>query len=278
MNTKHLDKSLHLQCGKAVDMVIKSSLVRKSLDNVTCLMVAFKNFENCYELLNFDKQKNIDKVPIQVAPQTAKNIKAKAFFANDNITKEKDSRDNRDRIDTQHTNSTKVDRDVKDVHLQLKMEDYKVNNDRYYYEDKHTSFNQKPIAKSVTIDNKKSDPQKKNSNGSNSNNVGLNYTYSTNNPILNTDNNKNDDKHDLRQINNNNINNKYQITPKTSANNYSNKISYGQGITHLNTDPGYSSNNSGGINKDFNTQYNSQYGTQYNNQKQNQYNIGNNKK
>jgi hypothetical protein len=37
-------KDVHLQCGLSIDMIIKSSLVRKTLDNVTCVMIAFENF------------------------------------------------------------------------------------------------------------------------------------------------------------------------------------------------------------------------------------------
>ena len=42
------EKTIHLQCGVAVDLVLKSSLLRKSLDNVTCVLIAFENFEKCY--------------------------------------------------------------------------------------------------------------------------------------------------------------------------------------------------------------------------------------
>ena len=41
-------KNLHLQCGVAVDMILKSSLLRKTLDNVTCVLIVFENFERCY--------------------------------------------------------------------------------------------------------------------------------------------------------------------------------------------------------------------------------------
>lgn len=41
-------KNIHLQCGVAVDLVLKSSLLRKTLDNVTCVLIAFENFEKCF--------------------------------------------------------------------------------------------------------------------------------------------------------------------------------------------------------------------------------------
>jgi hypothetical protein len=42
------EKNIHLQCGVAVDLVLKSSLLRRSLDNVTCVLIVFENFEKCY--------------------------------------------------------------------------------------------------------------------------------------------------------------------------------------------------------------------------------------
>ena len=179
MNTKYVDKTLHSQCGKAVDMVMKSSLVRKSLDNVTCLMIAFKNFENCYDQLNFDKKKNLDKVPrdVTTVPQTAKNLKGKNFFSPDNKQierndeqrneqrnegKDKESQYTKEGRDT-GSKEFKTDKKVShdNLHLSLKLEDYKVNNernDRNYtsnsgiYDDKQTvslglkSMNKPPVA------------------------------------------------------------------------------------------------------------------------------------
>ena len=47
MTTKEAKtKNIHQQCGIAVDMVMKTSLVRRSLDNVTVVVIAFSNFEN----------------------------------------------------------------------------------------------------------------------------------------------------------------------------------------------------------------------------------------
>jgi hypothetical protein len=36
--------NIHEKCGLIVDFIIKSSMVRKSFDNVTCLMIAFNEF------------------------------------------------------------------------------------------------------------------------------------------------------------------------------------------------------------------------------------------
>ncbi len=41
-------KNIHSQSGLAVDMVLKSSLCRRTLDNVTCVLICFDNFEKIY--------------------------------------------------------------------------------------------------------------------------------------------------------------------------------------------------------------------------------------
>jgi hypothetical protein len=41
-NTKA--KDIHSQCGLAIDMIMKTSLIRKTLDNVTCVIISFENF------------------------------------------------------------------------------------------------------------------------------------------------------------------------------------------------------------------------------------------
>jgi hypothetical protein len=43
-------KNVHMQSGVAVDMIIKTSLVRRTLDNVTCVMIAFSNFEKIFQI------------------------------------------------------------------------------------------------------------------------------------------------------------------------------------------------------------------------------------
>ncbi len=41
-------KNINQQVGNAVDLIMKSSLARKTLDNITCMIIAFENFENIY--------------------------------------------------------------------------------------------------------------------------------------------------------------------------------------------------------------------------------------
>ena len=42
-NLKH--QSVHHQCGVSVEMILKMSVARKTLDNITVVMVAFNNFK-----------------------------------------------------------------------------------------------------------------------------------------------------------------------------------------------------------------------------------------
>jgi len=40
--------NFHSQCGMAMDMIIKTSLARKSLDNVTGILIALENMQKYY--------------------------------------------------------------------------------------------------------------------------------------------------------------------------------------------------------------------------------------
>jgi hypothetical protein len=48
LNNSTKAKNIHSQSGLAVDMVLKSSLCRRTLDNVTCVLICFENFEKIY--------------------------------------------------------------------------------------------------------------------------------------------------------------------------------------------------------------------------------------
>lgn len=43
--------SVHTQCGVGVEYILKNSLLRKSLDNVTIVMIAFSSFK--HQLLKY---------------------------------------------------------------------------------------------------------------------------------------------------------------------------------------------------------------------------------
>lgn len=42
-------QDVHTQCSLANDLIIKSCLNRKCLDNITCVIIAFENFEKIFE-------------------------------------------------------------------------------------------------------------------------------------------------------------------------------------------------------------------------------------
>jgi hypothetical protein len=50
-------QSVHQQCGLAVESVLKNSLYRQSLDNVTVVMIGFQNFKR----IVFGKSKNSER-------------------------------------------------------------------------------------------------------------------------------------------------------------------------------------------------------------------------
>ena len=72
-------KSIHEVCGISIDMIIKSALSRKSLDNVTCAIIAFENFERIF---NFSD--NIDSYNLRenIRPSNHPNIE----YANSSIS------------------------------------------------------------------------------------------------------------------------------------------------------------------------------------------------
>ena len=61
-------KNIHKQCGVGVDMVMKTSLVRRSLDNVTVVIIAFSNFEKLFirEESSKEPKSNEDKQEINI--------------------------------------------------------------------------------------------------------------------------------------------------------------------------------------------------------------------
>jgi hypothetical protein len=48
MTVENKDKTIHLQTMKGCDMIMKNSLARKTLDNITCVLITFPNFESVY--------------------------------------------------------------------------------------------------------------------------------------------------------------------------------------------------------------------------------------
>jgi len=49
-------KDLHSQCGVALDLIMKTSLARRSLDNVTGVIITFEKFQKFFDSLNVTKE------------------------------------------------------------------------------------------------------------------------------------------------------------------------------------------------------------------------------
>ena len=50
--------NIHEKCGLIVDLILKASMLRKSFDNVTCLMIALTDFINIEDSTEIDLNKN----------------------------------------------------------------------------------------------------------------------------------------------------------------------------------------------------------------------------
>ena len=48
---------IHQLCAKIVDAIIKFSMKKESVDNVSVVFIAFKNFENKMKDINFEYKK-----------------------------------------------------------------------------------------------------------------------------------------------------------------------------------------------------------------------------
>jgi len=99
-NTVKTEKvpKIHQQCGVAVDCVLKNALLRRSLDNVTVLIIAFANMkkamkndviktqevivnvadnkENVQDFINMQEKKNYKKEPAVIGKIVASSTKA----------------------------------------------------------------------------------------------------------------------------------------------------------------------------------------------------------
>lgn len=62
-------KSIHFQCAVAVDMIIKSSMIRKTFDNVTLVVIAFNGLEGLFNNNNYNRE------PVTILSSTVTNDK-----------------------------------------------------------------------------------------------------------------------------------------------------------------------------------------------------------
>lgn len=79
-------KDVHKLCGMGVDYILKNSLLRRSLDNVTVVIVGFNNFKHAVfgkgepskAQGNEDRDGSIENCPVDVAngSKPAENIRS----------------------------------------------------------------------------------------------------------------------------------------------------------------------------------------------------------
>ena len=55
------NEDVHDKCGKAVDLIMKGAMARKSLDNVTCIVIALKNVGNSADFVYDSKDEEVRK-------------------------------------------------------------------------------------------------------------------------------------------------------------------------------------------------------------------------
>lgn len=89
LDAKSKSSNLHTQCGVVMDMIIKSSLMRKTLDNVTGILIAFQNFENYFQFsVKSNKTSSVSSQLYNVPLLTIKNEDNK-FSSLNNISNKK---------------------------------------------------------------------------------------------------------------------------------------------------------------------------------------------
>ena len=71
-------KNIHSQCSYGIDIVLKTSLLRRTFDNVTCIMIAFENLEKLF----IDKEVNI----LNTNPKEEEIIYSMPDFNNETVT------------------------------------------------------------------------------------------------------------------------------------------------------------------------------------------------
>ena len=65
--------NIHKSCGFIVDFILKAAMCRKSLDNVTCVMVAFKDMIKVHDTINNSKN-NFDKRILKINDNKKKTV------------------------------------------------------------------------------------------------------------------------------------------------------------------------------------------------------------
>ena len=171
-------KDIHHQSGFIVDFILKSSLARKSFDNVTCLFIALKELGmssneqiDKNERNNFKNSLRDDKINNYMTP----NISPISPTSNSTIKEENKNRNNYEKI---NMISRKSGNSSKNTHFGFNANDNNNNRNQRNHRNsnnKYQSFNTEHRLRSMKLNNTANDsnfPNEKNDN---------NITYTNNN-------------------------------------------------------------------------------------------------
>ena len=146
-NTSY-DKKINMSttCGNIVDMILRASMLRKSYDNVTCIMIAFKDLlfgNNNY--FKIDKEINEkENLNIYESKKNLKNSSSNIALHNEHINKDIKIKENKDinYFDFYNKNTNDYDDDMKNYTF-TKTNKYNIyNNNNYLYFDNNKNNNE----------------------------------------------------------------------------------------------------------------------------------------
>lgn len=67
-------KTIHAQSAIGVDMILKTSLVRKTLDNITCVLLAFENFEKQLNSSKYKEYRSVNKSKVEYTKESIEKL------------------------------------------------------------------------------------------------------------------------------------------------------------------------------------------------------------
>ena len=204
--------NVHNICGKVVDFVLKSAMTRKSFDNVTCLIVAFKDFGKLN--VNFDNNGNKNENNFLI-----NNNNFEVKNSNDNNFEKKEEKITVNNLNTDNNigriNNKNVNKNENNEKLNLKNNVNKDNKDVKNNE-KEIKLVNLPIKQNINSNYSNKDnnyqqsryTQRENNNAFQLNNFQILKTNKL--PISNNNNNNNNNnKNEINFNNLNNYNDKY---------------------------------------------------------------------
>ena len=215
---------LNINCGYAVDMILKMSMIRKSYDNVTCVIVAFK------DLINYKNRVKKEEYYIHhnEIKELFKKINNKKSNHEINENKEKNIVVNKNKLPSLHLhinpNKTnkfglkKLFKDNNNINNYMYINKININTNKLYKKDKNLTI------RNISV------PHKKTNNIFNKNNITINkndfFKDNINNDysqlLMITNNNNNKNLYKINKLNNlteTSINNKFKKRIIEKANN-----------------------------------------------------------